>query len=352
MLSDLETTSFKLKNTNADFQVFECYAQDQVPIHEGEFQYCSLFKSGFSTFEVIDELAKSLELKLNQLTYHGLKDEEAYTQQLISIQINESILFKRINEINCKNNRWKDKFFRLTHLYSSSKPLTIGSLLGNSFLIKLRDLSFNTANCIKKSGKYINCQIINYYGNQRFGLPGQKPTTHIIGKYLLEEKFDKALEILSEQNSTLGAAAIKFNGSPEIFFSSLDLRKRNFFINSYFSYNWNQEIFELIKKNNIASYNYNDCGFPLLFTLQKNRLIELLQNKKIIMNKLVPDRSSTTPFKNEREIILNVKFNIHDINEDKQFYGKYSADISFFLPSGCYATIAVPQFLLNVLKYD
>jgi tRNA pseudouridine13 synthase len=342
------TPIFKIKTINSDFQVFECYAKNQVPEINGNYQYCTLFKSGISTFDAIEQLVNLLKVEKNQITYHGLKDEDAYTQQLISIQIPKDILIKQIEIINNNCFRSQENFCKIVYLYSSSSPLVIGTILGNSFLLTLRGLSKNVASKLEKIGEEINCSIINYYGHQRFGLPNQQPETHIIGKHLLNNELENAMELILKQKKLLNLGNIKQNYDVASFFSQLDTRKKNFFINSHFSSIWNQNVISTILESDLNYCYYNDNCFPLYFTADMDYFTEIIAKHNILQKKIPAESNIIDIRTHRRNIVQNTTFKIHSIDKDALFKDHYSSVVSFFLPSGSYATVAIPQFLYNI----
>ncbi len=74
-------------------------------------------------------------------------------------------------------------------LYRTNKPIYAGNLKGNIFRIVVRDIEDGeveeTLRIIKENG------FPNFFGIQRFGIT--RPITHVVGKYLLENKIKEAV---------------------------------------------------------------------------------------------------------------------------------------------------------------
>ena len=104
------------------------------------------------------------------------------------------IAIKGIKIDNCKEYIGVGQY-ELNYVGASEYPIEIGKLQGNSFKLRLRNLDESVAIKIKKSEKH-SFTILNYFDIQRFGMPGKKHITHLIGKNIIENKYDAALEQL------------------------------------------------------------------------------------------------------------------------------------------------------------
>ena len=86
------------------------------------------------------------------------------------------------------------KDIKIENIYNSDRPVKIGNLIGNRFVITVRnidkkvssDLISNIVNFIEKYGGFPN-----FYGVQRFGII--RPITHVVGKYIVRNNFKKAV---------------------------------------------------------------------------------------------------------------------------------------------------------------
>ena len=82
---------------------------------------------------------------------------------------------------------------KLTLVGFSRKPIEKNDLVGNTFDIRIVEPKRDKLDNITQFLSDIN-RLGNYYGLQRFG--SERLVTHLVGKAILERKFDKAKEIL------------------------------------------------------------------------------------------------------------------------------------------------------------
>lgn len=145
----------------------------------------NLIKINRDTFEIVRLLSRTLSIPIEVIYYSGLKDKHALTVQKFSIKGNY------INEL--KKFRYKDVFIR--NITPTKKPVKIGSNWGNNFTITLRNINPRQNLLLEIQEIITTLQkkgFPNYYGLQRFGT--FRPNSHLVGKYILEEKFREAFE--------------------------------------------------------------------------------------------------------------------------------------------------------------
>lgn len=146
---------------------------------------CNLVKTGISTFNAINILANSLQIKNGRITYAGLKDVNAITSQKIIFQSLNSDIFEQIKKISLSN-------IFLTNFANEKKGLSIGDLTGNRFTIfvrtkdKIDELQlFQAVEKVKKEG------FLNFYSTQRFGTP--RFLSHFLGMLILQGKYEETI---------------------------------------------------------------------------------------------------------------------------------------------------------------
>lgn len=143
----------KIKVIPEDFQVFEKINLAIKP--QGKYSIYRLAKQNWSTLDLIDFLKR--KYRLTTIRYAGLKDRYAHSIQYVSI-------------IGDGPTEIKEENFSLRFIGKSDHPVTRDYLIGNSFLITLRDLTEidiakikPVLDLIKRDG------LPNYYDEQRFG---------------------------------------------------------------------------------------------------------------------------------------------------------------------------------------
>jgi tRNA pseudouridine13 synthase len=160
-----------LRTNNSDFIVKEILPF--TPTGEGEHHMLHVRKNGMNTVYVAEILAKFAKVHPKEVTYAGQKDKNAITEQWFGIRIpgKETPEWTELND---------DK---LTILSSSrhNKKLRIGALLGNRFVLTLRNIN-DTADVESRLQQIAKLGVPNYFGEQRFGHDGKNL---ILGRQML-----------------------------------------------------------------------------------------------------------------------------------------------------------------------
>lgn len=151
----------KIKVHVEDFQVEELplYA----PSGDGEHTFFEIQKSGLSTFQAVRVIAQALGVPPNRIGYAGLKDKQATTRQILSVQgvppdEVTALELSRVRVMWAERNRQK---------------LKVGHLQGNRFTIRVREVGESALlTCREILDELIRRGIPNRYGPQRFGLRG------------------------------------------------------------------------------------------------------------------------------------------------------------------------------------
>ncbi|STX29962.1 hydrogenase [Legionella beliardensis] len=153
------TALFKFKPE--DFQVTEIYAGEFSG--EGEHILIKIEKHGLTTEEVVKSLSRLINKPVKAISYAGLKDRQAVAIQWLSIHAPGEVI-SGIETL-------QDSGWKILALTRHNKKLKPGFLAGNHFKIKLRNLTNETLfrqriEQIKLTG------VPNYFGEQRFGRDG------------------------------------------------------------------------------------------------------------------------------------------------------------------------------------
>ncbi len=138
-------------------------------------------KKGMDSSHAILTLRKKTGLDLKIV---GIKDAKATTIQYASSSSSKTK--KVIKNIDLGK-------IKLTLIGFSRKPIEKNNLVGNTFDIRIVEPKRQKLDNISQFLHDIN-SLGNYYGLQRFG--SERLVTHLVGKAILERKFDKAIEIL------------------------------------------------------------------------------------------------------------------------------------------------------------
>jgi tRNA pseudouridine13 synthase len=148
-------------------------------LRSGPFTLYRLHKRGLTTLEAQQRLATALGVPSSALVFPALKDREARSVQLATLQGQGPDSVEGLG-------------FRAQRLGYSPRPLTAKDLTGNRFTAVVRDLSPEEAACIPGllAGLHAN-GLPNYFDQQRFG--SHAPGHDWVGKLILQRDAEGAL---------------------------------------------------------------------------------------------------------------------------------------------------------------
>jgi tRNA pseudouridine13 synthase len=171
-----------IKQRVEDFQVTEVPLYE--PAGEGEHVYAEIQKAGLTTFAAIHRLAKALNVNSRDIGYAGLKDANAMTRQVVSIQ---GVSEEAVRELSLPD-------VQVLWAARHGNKLRLGHLKANRFVIKVRDV--DPADVVKLQPVIAELQkrgMPNYFGEQRFGM---RKNNHLLGAALLAGDNSKVLHLL------------------------------------------------------------------------------------------------------------------------------------------------------------
>lgn len=155
------TQTARLKAEPADFQVFEDLGFE--PDGTGEHLMVRIRKTGENTAWVAKLLAQAADVPRNAITWAGLKDRHAVTEQWFGIHLPG----KPDPDLSVIENEQIQILTTSRH----SRKMRVGALKGNHFQLLLRDLAINDETQSRLQA--IATQgVPNYFGSQRFGRQG------------------------------------------------------------------------------------------------------------------------------------------------------------------------------------
>lgn len=339
---------YLVKYKKSDFIVNEvaCYNLS-IEKESAKFAVYCLEKKGYTTFEAIDVISKEFNISSDSINYSGLKDEDGITSQYISVDLQHEF---DIHKLGAFNDRFidNDNKIKLKFCGYSNNQISIGRIEGNDFRIIIRNIDkdfYDKNNRLKKFNLYFP----NYYDTQRFGILNMPKVTHKIGYHLLNNELDKALDMLKISGTPETELLEKVDGS-EVF-EILDRRKYLFYFNSYYSYIFNDQIKKLISSYQ-KDYTENVYeGIELYLVKNVNVLKDMFISHEFTeINRAYMDIDMVKNRISKRKSVINTDVIFNRWFEDEENMGKYALEVSFFLPSGCYATIAIKQ-LMAFLEY-
>jgi len=312
---------YKIKQNPEDFLVREI--TNLYLKNSGVFLVCILKKRNYTTIRAIEQIARVLGVKANDIGFAGIKDKNALTEQYISIK---NVKREEIQEIRLKD-------IELGFIGYCDNPLSLGDLEENEFTITLRDF--------KGKVDLDKRMMPNFFGEQRFS-----KNNVIIGKSLLKSNFKEARRLILETNPDYKEKMEEFMGrKPNDLVGALKLiptKLLKLYAHAYQSHLWNMTSNEYIKKNK------KNVQIPLIGFCTEikdkeiNRIIMKIMKKEDVtfrgfINRSIPEISLEGDL---RDAFVEIK-NLEVVEKGKDF-----VKIKFRLPKGSYATVAV-GFLLN-----
>lgn len=150
-----------LRSQKSDFKVFE-----QLPfsaIGEGEHLFIYIRKTGANTVFVARELAKYFKVKEQLVSYAGLKDRYAVTEQWFGVHVPGKQVYD-LQDLAIEG-------VEVLEYARHNKKLRTGALTGNRFELILRNVT-NLQALHSRWGDIVKQGVPNYFGEQRFGIDG------------------------------------------------------------------------------------------------------------------------------------------------------------------------------------
>ncbi len=321
-----------LRRQMSDFKVFE-----QLPFSpcgEGEHLFVHIRKIGANTIFVARELAKYFNVKEQLVSYAGLKDRFAVTEQWFGVHVPgkqeynlDDLAIEGVEVLSYKRH---------------NKKLRTGALTGNNFELILRDMTDIKAFTLRWQS-IVEQGVPNYFGEQRFGIDGGN--------------IERALSLFSGQK-------VK------------DKKKRGIYLSAARSHIFNHVIHERIRQGCFDKVRVGDvlmlAGTQSVFHIDEmdETINQRFSDKDIDITAPMWGAgnlmTSAEPLALEQEVAQQndefcqglprfglkqerrrIRLSISDTNIEliPEHEGGIAVKISFFLPAGCYATTVLRELL-------
>jgi tRNA pseudouridine13 synthase len=333
-----------LKHTPFDFQVRENLVVSFAEPADAEYRYLLLRKCGYTTMEAVRMVAAEFDVTTREVTYAGLKDEDGITEQLVAMPI--ATLREAPAATGLRIADTGERWMVLSHYGFGTVPLQIGGLEGNGFRIVVRNLDNETAERLASRPKVV-LLFLNYYDTQRFGVPGGPKRTHLVGRAILSGEWNVALQELAGLKAPESAGAVAWTGSPRAFFDQLDPRTTSFYLSAHASSLWNAELAELVTKAaGDEAVDVSVDGITYRYPTGSRAPGSLLVDAPSLpYDKYSYVDGVPTPVQSTRATVVQTTVAVEGCASDPHHPGRSAVTVRFFLPSGCYATAVVRQWL-------
>ena len=319
---------YKIKEKPDDFIVKEI-AEIKIQ-SRGKYLVCLLKKTNYTTIRAIEEIARTLRIPIKNIGFAGIKDKNAITEQYISIK---GTTTTKILKLNLKD-------IKIMFIGYSNEPISLGELLGNEFIITIRTLTHSQIEKFESTSNLMP----NYFGPQRFSKNNVE-----IGRAIIQSDYEGAIELITKSNSDYSEKIkIFLDNNPKNYASALSiipLRLLKLYVHAYQSYLWNHTL------NKYLSMNQENAKIPLIgfgteiYNKSIMKIIsDIMQKEKIEFRNFINRKNPSLSLEgNHRLALVEIKkFKILEKEKSK-------IKISFTLPKGSYATVAI-DFLLDNLN--
>ncbi len=171
--ADLPGTGGVLRDSPDDFEVEELPAY--LPCGEGDHVYAWIEKRDRTTVQVVDAMARALDISPRDIGTAGLKDKRAVTRQQVSLP--PPVTPEAVEALAIDG-------ARVLSVSRHGNKLRTGHLHGNRFRLRVRGA---TADAAERAGAIMAALgrapgSPNWYGEQRFGNRGDN---HVLGRALV-----------------------------------------------------------------------------------------------------------------------------------------------------------------------
>lgn len=170
------------------FKEPEDFIVEELPLYEpsqmGLHTFFAIRKRNLTTLEAINRIARDLQVQSRQFGYAGLKDKNAVTTQMLSV---EGVSPERVLKVQQPDIEvlWAER-----HRHK----LRVGHLRGNRFVITLRDIPHDALSFVKRvMTRLATAGVPNRFGTQRFG---NKNDSHLIGKALVKAEWETVVRYM------------------------------------------------------------------------------------------------------------------------------------------------------------
>ena len=161
LTEELPGTGGWIKEKPADFAVEELPLYS--PSGEGGHTFFEIRKVGLSTFQAVRAISQALRVTANRISYAGLKDAQAVTCQVLSV---DGVAPEVVMAVEVPNIRimWAERH---------DNKLRIGHLRGNRFTLRIRGIDESLVERCRAILDVLGQRgVPNRYGPQRFGQRG------------------------------------------------------------------------------------------------------------------------------------------------------------------------------------
>ena len=333
---------FRINSVNSDYIIEEVPLLPDFDSLPKNYTYLWLKKSNYSTFEALEKLRDFYGLEFADVAAEGLKDEDGITSQIISIR--KILDEKSVAEFNKIYNK-DDNYLLIERIMGhGAEPVVAKALHGNMFYMIVRNLTTDEADRVfdyLKEHKVF--PFINYYASQRFGLPGGPYVNHLVGEAICKNDWDKAFELFKTSGNEIPAGK-----TGKAAFSAINPSLVGFCVSAYNSFLWNKAVSEYLGSvTEVEGFEFKHVGE---LNLPTNVNFMPVSEFKVDGYRFDPETFTVNRRDFKRNIAYPTTIYADAPKDDELFPGKKCLRLSFFLSTGCYASMMIEQIMRAVFK--
>ena len=326
-----------LRNQISDFKVFE--ELPFSPCGEGEHLFVHIRKTGANTVFVARELAKYFEVKEQLVSYAGLKDRFAVTEQWFGVHVPGKQEYN-LDDLNIEG-------VEILSYKRHNKKLRTGALTGNHFELILREVTAIKA-FTERWQQIVEQGVPNYFGEQRFGIGGgniERALTLFSGQKVKDKK--KRGMYLSAARSHIFNSVLNERIQQQCFDKVA--------VGDVLMLAGTQSVFHLDEVDNAIQQRFTDKDVDITAPmwgageLMTSAAPLALEQEIAAKNQEFSEGLPRFGLKQERRrirlTVSDTTIELLSAEEDSAQEKSNAVKISFFLPSGCYATTVLRELL-------
>jgi tRNA pseudouridine13 synthase len=360
----------------------------------GNYKLYIVEKKSIESLFLMSYIGKMCNIPSKDVCIAGLKDKHAITKQYLTVPSQYDVSLPN------------EKGIKITFVGFVDNAISAGDLLGNKFIITVRDIKKGELDGIYKKAETISeIGVPNYFDSQRFGSVISK---EFIVKHIMKKDYEGAVRIFltgftEHENKTLREEKkhidlhwqelkkitvtskeianvleeYKKTGEFSLAYRAIPSKLRELYVSAYQSFIWNecvkQQLWKIVtkkmlysipysvgnlvyfksllpKEKELLSISFRTVAHNMEFEGYEKEIVEhALKKEGVTLDEFNLDKNSGNFFKSlQREILLfpeDFSISLPQVDElnDKGNNNIYEISVSFSLPKGSYATVIMKR---------
>jgi len=332
--------NYKIKHIDSDFIEKEIVALSPQINSKAPYAYFEITLRGLSTFHFKKTLSHKTGIPMNDIAFSSSKGDSEIANQLFCVPRQyEGEILNKLKDLPGINQICRKGYHSI--------QLSPGYLIGNLYHVIIRNLNCEIADYMKKEsiGRDENLTFLNFYNPNKFGTTADPTIYCEIGEMLIGGEIAKAYELIIKTGAV--SEVLHYNDSNLSDYADLiniiDRDQLNFYLSMLYSKKWNTHLAKVITYYTNEFYDIDDIKYMDSDVISK-KVPQRIGYKKYRINE---DNEIITEIK-DRKTFTSTKLFVNNICEDSFNKLNYLLEISFSLPRGSYAVIAIKQWISKI----